>query len=105
MDLGRPGRLNAEGLMGRAGPQWVPALRAGGRCTRLLNLVQRLLAERKRPLPACTNCQDGQDGQDGRLPVRAPDGRAYTIACPACDGTGMLPERADTESDGPADGR
>ncbi|GGZ42594.1 hypothetical protein [Streptomyces poonensis] len=85
--------------MGWVDPKWIPALRADGRYTRLLNLTQRLLAERERLMPQCTNCQGGQ------VTVRDPDGREYTADCPACDGTGVLPERADNEDDGRAGGR
>ncbi|GGM23217.1 hypothetical protein GCM10010129_79470 [Streptomyces fumigatiscleroticus] len=85
--------------MGWVDPKWIPVLRADGRYTRLLNLTQRLLAERERLMPTCTNCQGGQ------VTVRDPDGREYTVDCSACDGTGVLPERADNEDDGRAGGR
>lgn len=85
--------------MGWVDPRYIPALREDGRYTRLLNLTERLLAEREAAVvvPTCGSCQNGQ--------VAVTDtetGQTYTIPCERCDGTGTVPEYADNEDNGRA---
>lgn len=83
--------------MGWVDPEHIPALQQDWRYTRLLNLTQRLLEDRR--MPKCTNCQGGQ------ITMTDADGNTTTVTCGQCAGTGEVGTPVDNEDNGLAGGR